>query len=215
MMRTAVAGPRTAKDPRRRMSGAAAPAGQATRDSGLETLATRVRLEATARGVTRLRVDGHDAAPETGRRHIERARTELSEYLRGRRTVFTVPLDLGELPPFQAQVLEEVLAIPFGQVLSYADIARRIGHPRAARAVGNAVARNPVPILVPCHRVIRLDGTWGHYAFGGDLKTSLLRLERTRPSSSGRSRGRSSAVPAARASGSSARKTGSRPRPSR
>jgi O-6-methylguanine DNA methyltransferase len=148
----------------------------------LATLADRFRIEATDRGVSRLRFGrGQDAAPPAGRRHVEHARAQLAEYLGGRRTFFTVPLDLGDLPDFQAQVLELVLAVPFGQRTSYAHIAQRIGHPRAARAVGNAVATNPVPILVPCHRVVRLDGTWGHYAFGGDLKTSLLRLEETTP----------------------------------
>jgi O-6-methylguanine DNA methyltransferase len=66
-------------------------------------------------------------------------------------------------------------------VSSYAALARRIGHPRAARAVGNALGANPVPVLVPCHRVIRGDGTWGHYAFGAALKTRLLALERATP----------------------------------
>ena len=64
---------------------------------------------------------------------------------------------------------------------SYATLARRIGHPEAARAVGNALGANPVPVLVPCHRVIRGDGTWGHYAFGAALKTRLLALERATP----------------------------------
>jgi len=56
-----------------------------------------------------------------------------------------------------------------------------VGHPRAARAVGNALGANPVPVIVPCHRIVRGDGTWGHYAFGGAMKTQLLRLERTTP----------------------------------
>jgi O-6-methylguanine DNA methyltransferase len=105
----------------------------------------------------------------------------MAEYLDGRRTFFTVPVDLGGIGEFQDHVLAEARAIPFGGVVSYADIARRIGHPRASRAVGNALGANPVPVLVPCHRVIRGDGTWGHYAFGAALKTRLLQLERTTP----------------------------------
>ena len=124
------------------------------------------RVEATARGV---------------RRHAARARAELAEYLAGRRTFFAVPLDLAGLPSFQRRVLAAARRIPFGATASYAELARRIGRPRAARAVGNALGANPVPVLVPCHRVVRGDGTWGPYAFGGAMKTALLRLERTTP----------------------------------
>ncbi len=140
----------------------------------------RFSFEATARGLRRVGFDdGGDVAPRGGLRHVERARTELAEYLAGRRAYFSVPLDPGELPSFQASVLAEALRVPFGQVDSYAAIARRIGQPHAARAVGNALAANPAPIFIPCHRIVRTDGTWGHYAFGGALKTALLALERS------------------------------------
>ena len=107
-----------------------------------------------------------------------RARRELAEYLAGRRVDFSVALDLAGLPPFQARVLRQAALIPYGRTRSYTALARLAGRPRAARAVGNALATNPVPILVPCHRVIRRDGTWSHYAFGGWMKTLLLALER-------------------------------------
>ena len=149
---------------------------------GLEVLADRFHFEASERGISRLAYGrGRDTASGRGRRHVEQARAELTEYLAGRRTFFTVPVDLGGVAEFQDRVLAEAASIPFGQVESYAALARRIGHPRAARAVGNALGANPVPVLVPCHRVIRGDGTWGHYAFGGALKTRLLELERTTP----------------------------------
>jgi O-6-methylguanine DNA methyltransferase len=148
----------------------------------LETLADRFHVEATERGVSRLRYGrGRDVAAGRGRRHVEQAREELVEYLAGRRTFFTVPLDLGGVGAFQDRVLAQARGIPFGEVTSYAEIAQRIGHPRASRAVGNALGANPVPVLVPCHRVIRGDGTWGHYAFGAALKTRLLELERRTP----------------------------------
>ena len=148
----------------------------------LESLAERFHFEATERGLVRLGFGrGRDVAPAAAGRHVERARVELAQYLAGRRTFFTVPLDLGAISPFQAKVLAEASHIPFGTVESYAAIARRIGHPRAARAVGNALGANPVPIIVPCHRVIRGNGTWGHYAFGGELKTRLLAFERATP----------------------------------
>jgi O-6-methylguanine DNA methyltransferase len=148
----------------------------------LEALADRFHFEATERGICRLSYGrGRDVAAGAGRRHAEQARAELTEYLGGRRTFFTVPVDLAGVAEFQDRVLAEAVRIPFGGVTSYAALARRIGHPRAARAVGNALGANPVPLLVPCHRVIRGDGTWGHYAFGGALKTRLLALERATP----------------------------------
>jgi O-6-methylguanine DNA methyltransferase len=148
----------------------------------LDRLADRFHFEATERGVSRLRYGrGHDVATGRGRRHVEQAHEELVQYLAGRRTFFTVPVDLGGVGEFQDRVLAQARAIPFGEVASYAEVARRIGHPRASRAVGNALGANPVPVLVPCHRVIRGDGTWGHYAFGAALKTRLLELERTTP----------------------------------
>ena len=148
----------------------------------LDALIDRFHVEASERGIARLLYGrGRDAAAGRGRRHAEQARQELAEYLGGRRTFFTVPVDLGGIGEFQERVLTAANRIPFGQVTSYSELARRIGHPRAARAVGNALGANPVPVIVPCHRVIRGDGSWGHYAFGGALKTRLLELERTTP----------------------------------
>jgi methylated-DNA-[protein]-cysteine S-methyltransferase len=147
----------------------------------LSTLAARFAIETSDRGVRRLAYGrGRDVATKAGRRHLERARTELTDYLAGRRAFFSVPIDL-EVPEFQAKVLAAADSVPFGEVTSYAELARRIGHPRAARAVGNALGANPVPIFLPCHRVVRGDGTWGNYAFGGALKTRLLGLERATP----------------------------------
>jgi methylated-DNA-[protein]-cysteine S-methyltransferase len=148
----------------------------------LESLADRFHFEAGERGIRRLRYGhGRDVAVGRARRHVEQAREELTEYLAGGRTFFTVPIDLGGLGEFQGRVLARAGEIPYGEVMSYAAIARLIGHPRASRAVGNALGANPVPVLVPCHRVIRGDGTWGHYAFGPSLKTRLLALERATP----------------------------------
>jgi O-6-methylguanine DNA methyltransferase len=144
----------------------------------------RFRIVATDAGIRRLeyRRGRDETSGRGGRRHAERARAELREYLDGRRTFFSVPIDLAGIPQFQAKVLAAARRIPFGEVDSYAALARRIGHPRAARAVGNALGANPVPIFVPCHRIIRGDGSWGHYAFGAPMKTQLLRLERSTPS---------------------------------
>jgi methylated-DNA-[protein]-cysteine S-methyltransferase len=147
----------------------------------LSRLAARFGIEASDRGVRRLTYGrGRDIATRAGRRHLARAREELTDYLAGRRAFFSVPVDV-DVPPFQAKVLAAADRVPFGEVTSYAELARRIGHPRAARAVGNALGANPVPIFRPCHRIVRGDGTWGHYVFGSGLKTRLLALERDTP----------------------------------
>jgi O-6-methylguanine DNA methyltransferase len=147
-----------------------------------EALADRFEIEASRRGVARIGLAAAGArGGVAGGPLARRAQAELREFLAGRRAFFTVPADLATVPPFQGKVLAAAARVPFGEVVSYAELAARIGHPRAARAVGNALGANPVPVLVPCHRVVRGDGTWGHYAFGGDVKTLLLTLERATP----------------------------------
>jgi len=147
----------------------------------LTTLARRIGIEAGARGVRRLTLAGSDETTTAGRAHAQRARREVAEFLAGRRTFFSVPVDLDGVAAFQARVLAAASAIPFGEVRSYAELAASIRAPRAARAVGNALAANPVPLIVPCHRIVRGDGTWGNYALGPRLKTALLQLERHVP----------------------------------
>ncbi|MGH7564379.1 MAG: methylated-DNA--[protein]-cysteine S-methyltransferase [Gemmatimonadota bacterium] len=113
------------------------------------------------------------------RRGLEAAEHQLTEYFAGSRTRFDLPVDLAAVSEFDRRVLAVVRGIPFGGVLTYGDIARRIGSPSAARAVGNAVGRNPAPIVVPCHRVVRSDGTLGGYSGGGvEYKRRLLAIER-------------------------------------
>ncbi|OFW10066.1 MAG: hypothetical protein A3G20_03615 [Acidobacteria bacterium RIFCSPLOWO2_12_FULL_59_11] len=109
---------------------------------------------------------------------VRRAAAEIGEYFAGRRQQFTVPLDLRGTV-FQRKVWKALLKIPYGQTRSYREVARQVGNPRAARAVGMANHWNPVPILVPCHRVIASDGTLGGYAGGLRIKSRLLRLEQT------------------------------------
>jgi O-6-methylguanine DNA methyltransferase len=150
-----------------------------------EATAARFRIEAGERGVRRVELVEAGALRDGGivghRRHAERARQELAEYFAGARTFFSVPVDLSGVPEFQGEVLAAAARIPYGEMTSYAALARTVGRPRAARAVGNALGANPVPVIVPCHRIVRGDGTWGHYVFGGDMKTALLTLERHTP----------------------------------
>lgn len=114
------------------------------------------------------------------RRGLEAAERQLVEYFAGRRTRFELPIDLASVSEFDRRVLAVVREIPFGGVFTYAEVARRIGRPSAARAVGNAVGRNPAPIVVPCHRVVRSDGSLGGYSGGGpEFKRRLLAIERS------------------------------------
>ena len=104
------------------------------------------------------------------------ARRQISDYLAGKRRRFELPLAM-TAPPFTARVLAEVEAIPFGETLSYGEVADAVGSPRAARAVGQAVGSNPLPIVIPCHRVLAAHGRLGGFGGGLDWKRFLLRLE--------------------------------------
>jgi len=103
-------------------------------------------------------------------------RQQLAEYFAGERKDFDLPLQLSGTE-FQVQVLEELQRIPYGETTSYGDIATRIGRPKAVRAVGAANGRNPLPIVIPCHRVIGSSGDLTGFGGGLDLKEALLRLE--------------------------------------
>jgi methylated-DNA-[protein]-cysteine S-methyltransferase len=105
-------------------------------------------------------------------------RAQLDEYFAGERTCFDFEFSLGGTE-FERRVWQEVSAIPYGQTATYAEIARRIGRPSACRAVGRANGRNPVALVVPCHRVIGSNGSLTGYAGGLDMKRGLLELERS------------------------------------
>lgn len=104
---------------------------------------------------------------------------ELAAYFARQQKTFTVPVDWASLglTPFQRRVLEETSRIPWGEVVTYGALARAIGRPQAARAVGQALGNNPVPIVIPCHRVIAASGSLQGYGAGLDIKAFLLRHE--------------------------------------
>jgi len=108
---------------------------------------------------------------------IDQARRELDEYFRGERRAFTVPLDMRGTE-FQRRVWDALRRIPYAETTSYADIARRIGAPKAVRAVGGANGANPIPVIVPCHRVIGACGALTGFGGGLARKRILLDLER-------------------------------------
>ena len=96
---------------------------------------------------------------------------QLDEYFEGRRRRFEVEIDWTLVRGFRLEVLQELVAVPFGQVITYTELAARTGRPRAVRAVGSAMATNPLPIIVPCHRVLRTGGGLGGYSGAGGLET--------------------------------------------
>ena len=114
-------------------------------------------------------------------RPTDAARRELEQYFRGERERFDLRLDRRLMHPFAKDVLGATARVPFGQVATYGQIAARIGHPSAARAVGAALGSNPIPIVVPCHRVIGAGGKLTGYAGGLSRKEYLLRLEGSLP----------------------------------
>jgi methylated-DNA-[protein]-cysteine S-methyltransferase len=112
-------------------------------------------------------------APE----RLDEIRRELDEYFEGRRRDFDVPIDWSLTKGFGRGVLRATARIPFGEVGTYASVAKAAGSPRAVRAAGNALGANPMPIVVPCHRVLRTGGGFGGYTGGLERKEFLLRLE--------------------------------------
>lgn len=141
-------------------------------------------LAATSRGLAGVWFDGQRHLPDRSAWPVQpdhpvlrRAVAQLDEYFAGRRSGFDLPLDLQGGTAFQQSVWQALLSIPRGRTTSYAVLGRSVGRPGAARAVGAAVGRNPLSIVVPCHRVLGAGGALTGYAGGLDRKNALLRLE--------------------------------------
>jgi methylated-DNA-[protein]-cysteine S-methyltransferase len=152
-----------------------------------------VVLTATADGIAEVAFGDPDLRPgrtasqatRAARRravqHLDRAVSELAEYFAGDRQQFEVPLDLTWAPPFQLGVLRALQNVPFGATASYGQLAAAAGRPGAARAVGTACGRNRLAVIIPCHRVVRADGSLGGYASGLARKRWLLAHEGVLP----------------------------------
>ncbi|MBK5110009.1 MAG: methylated-DNA--[protein]-cysteine S-methyltransferase [Thermoleophilia bacterium] len=108
---------------------------------------------------------------------LDQAAVELDQYFEGSRREFSLAPDLRLVKGFQRSVLERLEKIPWGRTESYSQVAREVGNPKAVRAVGTACAINPIPLVVPCHRVLKADGTTGNYRGGREAKRLLLTLE--------------------------------------
>jgi methylated-DNA-[protein]-cysteine S-methyltransferase len=146
-------------------------------------------IAATDRGLCRIAYDA-DAEQEVERlarsfgvrvlrsaSPIDPARRQLDEYFEGHRQRFELPLDIDSLAEFNRRVLQELARVPYGEVVTYGELATRSARPRAARAVGTVMNRNPLPIVLPCHRVIGSTGKLVGYGGGLERKEALLRLE--------------------------------------
>lgn len=142
----------------------------------------RLVLEGTDEALTRVSLPGHASqvdAATTSLSALRRAAEQLTEYFDGERTTIDLPLAPAGTP-FQLEVWRQLSLIPYGEVITYAQLAQRVARPKGFRAVGQANGRNPLAIIVPCHRVVASDGLGG-YAGGPELKRWLLDLEtRTR-----------------------------------
>jgi methylated-DNA-[protein]-cysteine S-methyltransferase len=157
-----------------------------------ETPLGRMRISASETGILRIILPAENAEEVledlaskvsarilgVGTPAITTTRRELDEYFDGRRRTFDVPLDWTLTRAFRREVLHATTLIPYGETSSYRKVAIAAGRPKAVRAAGSALANNPLPILVPCHRVLRTDGTIGQYLGGIAAKTQLLTLEK-------------------------------------
>lgn len=119
----------------------------------------------------------HGDVPVLKSSELDDVRRALDRYFSGKSLDFDLPVDLGDLAPFHRRVLDATSRVPAGRVATYTQIATRAGSPRASRAAGNALHNNPVAIIVPCHRVLRTDGSLGGYGGGLPVKEWLLRHE--------------------------------------
>lgn len=139
----------------------------------------RLTLAGDEAGLKRIDFESGEAPAgwQEDERSLREARHQLEDYFAGTRRSFDVPL-LPAGTPFQQAVWQALLAIPYGETTSYGEIARRIGRPRAVRAVGAANGANPIPVIIPCHRVIGANGSLTGYGGGLPIKQRLLALER-------------------------------------
>lgn len=169
------------------------------RREGLETIGYRVVdsplgplwVAVGPKGVVGIHYGAEPSAPELARlvraygpgilpdeRRADSVARQLDQYFRRRRQAFEVAVDLSPLSPFQRRILAATARVPYGSVSTYARVAARAGSEKASRAAGQALGANPIPIVVPCHRILAADGTLGGYSGGLEAKRRLLALER-------------------------------------
>jgi methylated-DNA-[protein]-cysteine S-methyltransferase len=164
----------------------------------VDTPVGRLTVAATRRGLVRISFPqfsqesvveelAQDISPRVleAPERLDEVRRELDEYFEGKRREFDLPLDWSLTRGFFRKVLRETARIGYGRVRTYSEVAERAGSPRAVRAAGNALGSNPIPVVVPCHRVVRTGGAMGGYGGGLEVKEYLLRLEGALPEDDG------------------------------
>lgn len=140
----------------------------------------KILIEGGSRGIRRLSLAAEDTAGSLSADippDLRECVKQLSEYFSGDRKDFNLPVDLEGATPFHVEIWKMIRLIPFGRTRTYTDIADVTGHPHASRAVGHAVGQNPLPIIIPCHRVIGKDGSLTGYLYGLEMKRWLLAHE--------------------------------------
>lgn len=145
-----------------------------------------ISLKGTEKGICKLSISKahyrQDLYAETKNIQplIRKSLKQLKEYFQGKRKAFTMPFDLLNGTEFEKKVWNALLEIPYGSTSTYKLIAIKIGKPKTCRAVGNAVGKNPIPVIIPCHRVIRKDKKLGGFSSGIEIKKKLLKLEKVK-----------------------------------
>ncbi len=147
----------------------------------LSTKYGNVGIDATPKGICKLVLNAKLSGKQSFKRYdknVQKLTSQLNKYFQGKLTDFDIRLDTTKYSDFYKKVWTQARKIPFGKTTTYGDIAKKIGHPKASRAVGRALGANPIAIVIPCHRVIRKDNSLAGFAYGLKWKKMLLALEK-------------------------------------
>lgn len=144
----------------------------------LNTYFGNIGIETNSKGISKIILGIKKSANKiTPDSDIKKIILLIEDYFQGKKVKFNIPYDISVLPLFTQSVLKETKKIPYGSTITYSELAQKIGKPKACRAIGQALASNPLPIIIPCHRVIRKDGSLGGFSAGFRWKKLLLDIE--------------------------------------
>ncbi|MEO0083992.1 MAG: methylated-DNA--[protein]-cysteine S-methyltransferase [candidate division WOR-3 bacterium] len=146
----------------------------------LKTKYGNIGIEANSKGISKLVLNPKLSKKQANNptdKNLKRLLSLLKDYFSGKKVDFSVELDIAQYPIFYQKVWQLVRKIPYGKTMTYSDVARKIGNPKAYRAVGQALKANPLPIVIPCHRVVKKDKSLGGFAGGLRWKQRLLEIE--------------------------------------
>ena len=146
----------------------------------LKTKYGNIGIQANSKGISRLMLNVKLSRNKSKRqldKNLKRLIGQLNQYFQGKKVDFSIMLDTDKFSNFYQKVWTQARKIPYGKTTTYGEIARKIGHPKASRAVGRALGANPIAIVIPCHRVIRKDKSLAGFAYGLKWKKTLLKIE--------------------------------------